>query len=133
MKTTKTSTSGTKPTGLNGGGLSAADICRIIRESRRCGVRKVAYQGLELHLGDETSMSPFAVKSAVSVKEPGDDVGKEIADSVAAASDLEALEEFQDMQLLIDDPAAHETLMIDRNLNQQRGMQDAENFRPGRT
>jgi hypothetical protein len=42
--------------------------------------------------------------------------------SIANDADREALEEMIENQLLIEDPAAHEALMIDRILNPNRGV-----------
>lgn len=107
------------------GGLSAADICRIIKECRKSGVTSFSFNGLAFELVPNRKTAaietfPVVEKSPVSF---GDSSVSEVGEddrSIAAASDLEALEEIQMQQLLIEDPTAHEALMIDRNLNPHR-------------
>ena len=121
---------GTNNTEASAGGLSAACICRIIKECRKSGVTAFKYNGLEFSFSPSAVATgtlpvvdevPVSFRDSSVASEVGSDSG-----GVAAASDLEALEEFQNMQLLIDDPSAHESLMIDRNLHPHREIFDAK-------
>lgn len=107
--------------------LSGKDICDIIKTCRRFNVKSFKLDGLEFNFTDEYTLDPsISAPSRESLKFGNSEFSESLVgtapEPIMAPADLEALEDMETMQLLIDDPAAHETLMIDRNLNQHREM-----------
>lgn len=101
-------------------------ICRIIRESRRNGVRRLKWKELEVefhaprdyvlenqsgHLEQSTSVAnqlPFPWANQPGYKDKTD----EPPETLIRTSDLEAEKEFEEIQLAIEDPLAYEELQM---------------------
>lgn len=107
---------GTSSTGTNG--LTSKDICRIISVCRKNKVESFKLDGLELSFsGGPKRTLDREIENESSHSESSVVQGKsEPVESVITLGDEEALEMAIESQLLIEDPLAHETLMIDRNL-----------------
>jgi len=121
MSMTRKSTTGTR--NMDKKDLSAADICRIIKQCQQGRVHTFSYQGLSL------SFLPHRNEEAASLGQSTDPVSymteAEVSEQTHEHSqielmDKEAMLEAEEAQLMIDDPRAFEQLQIRRDIERNR-------------
>lgn len=111
---TQNSTTGTASTEIS---LDALSICRIIRESARCGVKDLTIGKLKISFGSESKLEltkQMTFEPALAgPPEKSDDIEAPPVNGLLLTDEQkEALEAFTETQLMIDDPAAFEDIFI---------------------
>lgn len=107
--------------------LSAGDICRIIKQCQGSGISELSYLGLSLKFHSHRNESADGDRNASAHEPVVNDLGEaplqELSKETKEEAELmnrEALEEAEISQLLIDDPAAYEKMVMDRDIERVR-------------
>lgn len=111
------------------GGLSAADICRIIKLCNKNSVTSITVDGLSISFAPKRTLGLHNKPEVTPVVETTSDapsgssnVQESEVTSVATQLDAELELEAELDALAIEDPSAYEALMIDDQLNGGRGL-----------
>lgn len=116
----KNSTSGTPNTEL-----SALEICRIIRECARSGVKDFSLGPLQLSFGPEGKLGlQKRVSSKSSLASPPETPQTSLLEAEpkevqASSPERELIEQFRDTQQLLEDPVGFEDQLIDEDLEEE--------------
>lgn len=109
--------------------LTVEAVCAIIDKCKFSGVSALEYQGLRLQfhppaLGqanpEQEPRQGLGIKNSPDSAESGSVAPSETPKSLMMPFDEAALEEARISQLMIDDPEAYESMMIDASLNRER-------------
>lgn len=117
------STTGTK--NMDNNYLSAADICRIIKQCHASGIAEVSLPG-----GVSFKFHPRRNEDAVMPGQASDHNNTSVVSEFqvgrdqAELMDQEALLEAEEAQMLIDDPFAFEKSQIDRHIEKARAFNE---------
>lgn len=99
--------------------LSAADICRIIKQCHASGVEEFSFHGMAIKFHPHSNGDSTSIGQAVEGSETTTENFSEERDK-AELMDNEILREAEEAQLLIDDPQAFEKSQIDRHIEKAR-------------
>jgi hypothetical protein len=112
--------------------LSGEEICRIIATCKKSKVSHFRLGQLEFSFGPKCTLGHQPKSTAQKAETHNDSSVVQVSEPVEAimtTSNEEALEEAAMSQLLIDDPLAHETLMIDAATHEGRPREDIRHQR----
>lgn len=100
--------------------LSAADICRIIKQCTVSGVREFSFQGMSVKFHshrNEDAVKPGPAAESIDINiTPAIREQIELSERSLKLFDEEALREAEEAQLLIDDPLSYEKARIDESI-----------------
>jgi hypothetical protein len=120
--------------------IDAVSICRIIRESAKCGVTKLQIGDLKIdfssQLGSESKLEPPKTQNFIPLPGQAETIAKhdELETPRLHLTDeqREAFEEFEEAQQMIEDPLGFEERIVDLDIEAQR-VRGNDEARPGGT